>query len=203
MKPYLTLSAVAAALLLSCSASAELRYAKPVDDTPTYAGASYDHVNVSHYRLNTDVSDNLSGWGVSLEKRVNAQWFVSASHVDVDHSDNSNASVDRTLLGLGHIVTLQDGVTLDAGISMGRVRFMGDSVDVIQLSAGVRQRVGRVDWRITPMYSDYDLPRYVDISEFSVLVGANYFVGEQVSLGAQATLSGDYKLFGLGVSYHF
>lgn len=203
MKSYLAISMLSLGVM-SGAALADVRYAKPVDDTPVYDGASYDHVNLAHYRLNLDAGDQtvgLTGWGGALQKRINAQWFVKAEFVDVETSNDSG--LDRTLLGIGHIIPFQEGVTFDVSVEMGRLRVEGEPIDVIVVSAGMRQRIERFDWWITPRYTDYDVPSWVSISEVSVDVGADYFMDEHFSIGAKATLSGDYKLFGLGASYHF
>lgn len=205
---HLRLASIVAATLLCASASAhdhELRYAKPVDPAPVYPGVSYDQINVSHYRLDLDTlagNARFEGWGVDLQKRVNANWYVQASHVDGEFDQDSDIGIDRTLMGIGHIVNMPQNMTLDVGAKLGRVRLDGEKVDTVEFSVGVRQRVERVDWRIVSSYSDYDHDS-MSSGEFSVLVGADYFIDEKISLGAQATLSSDYKLFGLGASYHF
>lgn len=184
-------------------------YAKPVNTDPVYEGYSYDSAGLSYQRGDFSGLDvTFSGLQFQVEKRINAQWYVGGSYLSVD-SDRADGypgglwKIDRTELGLGYIIPVYTDTTVDFYGGLGKWRVDGESIDLMTLAISLRQRHGDVQWRITPAYTDHDDLPGSDIEAMSVTLGIDVMLQKHISVGLNATLSGDYDLFGLGAKYHF
>ena len=91
-----------------------------------------------------------------------------------------------------------------AGFVKERVEAFGESVsaDGFQVGVNLRQRVGELEWAISPAYTEIDFDGESE-SAFQVSLSGEYFIAPTVSLGAALTVGEDANGFTVGVRYHF
>lgn len=187
-------TAVIAALALASVASASPRFAQKNANAP-----SYDSVGIGYVNVDFDgVSNKADGYVFSLEKRLTTNWYASASFSDLDVEDISQ-SYKSYLVGLGYTHAMNRSTSLDLFGGFAKEKFGLLSESGYQIGIGMRQRVGDLQWSITPTYTDLGN----DLDQFSVSVGGEYFLSANMALGARVSIAEDSNSYTLGFRYHF
>ena len=207
MKKALLKTTVCALVLgMACAASAATKNAQSYGESP-----SYDNFGVGYMVMNLDESDiDFDGFTLGFEKTLNKSWYAGVSYSDVSNKDSlgvgvSDIDAKSYLLGLGYIVPMSKTTSMDifVGFAKSKVEFAGQSMSEngYQVGVNLRQRVGDLEWSLSPAYSDFSDGE--DSSSFQVSLAAQYYLAPSVSLGAGFAVGEDANSVMVGVRYHF
>lgn len=213
MNKVFKISLAVAALSLAFTASASPRFGKHAGQGP-----SYDNIGLSYVNVDADSGlPNFDGFGVGLEKRLTTNWYASAVYSKVENKDAFTVMTDMGdadipagvidletyVMGLGYIAPLTQTTTLDifAGFAKEKFSFAGDQMSEYGFQVGIslRQRVGELEWRISPTYRDLG----AEMDTFAVTLAGAYYIAPSFTLDAGVTIAEESNGIAFGVRYHF
>lgn len=207
-KTLLTSALCVAALSMAFTASAAPRFGQSASQGP-----SYDNFGVGYTVSDMDELDSdFDGYSIELEKRLSKTWYAGASYSSVSNKDNfSNIpagalDIDSYLLGVGYIVPMSKTTSMDVFVGFAKQRAeldgMSASGDGYHVGINLRQRIGDLEWNISPAYVDLDMDGESE-SAFQVTLAGQYYLAPSVSLGAGVTVGEDANGLTVGLRYHF
>lgn len=216
MKNMFKSTLLIAAVSMAFAATASPRFSSTSGDAP-----SYDNVGLGYVHVDSDDSiPDFDGFGLTLEKRLAKNWYAGASVSSVENKSGVDGipdgalSLDTYVAGVGYIIPVSKTTSVDLFAGFTKVSYDQDALagfsadsgseSGYQLKVNLRQRLGDLEWRISPAYVDLgDDPSGENLNAFSVDLGAEYYVAPSVSLGALVTIGEDSNAMQVGARYHF
>lgn len=205
MNKTFKIAILGSALAFAFSANAAPRFAKQTGTSP-----SFDNVSVGY--VHQDLEDGLpsfDGFAVELEKRLTTNWYAGASFSDVsnkgafDTLGEGDMGVKSYVVGLGYVIPMSKSTSLDLYAGFAKQSSSAPGVSLSEngyhVALNFRQRVGEVEWQISPSYTDLG----DEMTSFAVGMGAEYYLSPNVSLGGGVTVGEDDNTVLVGFSYHF